>query len=183
MLNVETSPIGRGDLGLEARLSDSVGFSDALQQMQIDVWRLEQCVVQTLDKFAAAGGAVAELDHRECMCYCAQAMFAAVALSMGDWEAIVVNSSEAPISPAAAEALDRLVESELFRIGVFNPIDSAVVRQYKHMVFHDAWRLAMENDLLRCGQHLQGSIARVVGDTLWVQNGFVSAGELDESDS
>lgn len=173
--------IGYGGLGLDLRLSDAVGFADAMRRMQLDIKALKMCVVQTLEEFARAGGDASELDEQQCLFYSAQAMFSSVVLSMGDWERSVVNATADMDSPGAAEALDHVVLTEMFRVGMFNALDSAVVRQYKHMVFMESWSFTLENDLLRCGLPMQASVARVVCNKQWVENGFVTEAEFSEA--
>lgn len=159
-------------LGLEGRLSPTVGFSDAMRQMQIDVKGLGMCVSQTLQEFESAGGSVADLDEDACFCYCAQAMFASATLSMGNWEKLVVNETQDLAFPENSARLDALVEQEMFRIGMFDVLDSRAVREYKHMVFGNSWMFCMSVDLLRCGPQLQASVSRICGSYEWVERGF-----------
>ncbi|MBY0464192.1 MAG: hypothetical protein K2W33_04540 [Burkholderiales bacterium] len=178
---VHSQRIEYGGLALEDRLTGSGGFADALKRMQIDIKCLQLCVEQTLSSFEAAGGCAEDLDRQHCLYYCAQSMLSSVVLSMGDWEAIVVNSQVDMAAPGVADKLDELVSAEMFRIGFFNPLDTRAVRQYKHLVFMESWKFSLDVNLLRCGTHLQASVARVICNTKWVENGFVLTDETEES--
>jgi len=150
--------LARGQLGLTPALDPGRGFADIVPRLQFDGQALLLCVEQTRASFEGNQS----LDPEECRMYCAQALAAVSVLLAGDW----VRRSDSD-----AGYLDRIIASEMFRVGLFDFEDSENIRGYKHHVFTGAWGACVDSGMLTAGL-LVDSVGRVCVSARWVTSGL-----------